>query len=120
MCLPFGSLFTGCGTYFFLSGLHHVHLLVENAASFAAVGCLPLPMQFSVLMMSCDGFHVSLADIFVAQFGSTGASLARGEFNTEDVFGYAPMLHPSHRAELSTSALPDQCEDRRRPARSSW
>ena len=102
-CLPLGSLFTGCGQDFFLSRLQ---LLVKNTAPFAAVGCYLFP----VLRVDVQGFHVTLADIFVAQLGSTNASLARGKFTVEDVFGDASILHPSHMAEPPKSALPEQCE----------
>ena len=54
------------------------------------------------------------ADIFVAQLGSTNASLAGGEFTIEDVFGNASILHPSHMAEPPKSALPEQSEHSRK------
>ena len=48
------------------------------------------------------------------QFGSTSASLARCEFTIEDLFGDAPILHPSHMAEPPKPALPEQCEHGRK------
>ncbi len=106
-CLQLGSPFTICSTEFFLSGLP---LLVENATAFAAVGCYLFP----VLRVDVQGFHVSLADIFVAQLCES-ASLARGEFTMENVFGYEPILNPSHMAEPPKSALPERCEHGRKP-----
>ncbi len=77
VCLPLGSLFTGFGTDVFLS--RH-QLLVEDAVPFAAVGCYLFP----VLRVNVQCFHVKLADIFVAQYESTSASLTKG-----DIFGDA-------------------------------
>ena len=106
-CLPLGSLYAGCGQDFLLSRLQ---LLVKNTAPFAAVGCYLFP----VLRVDVQGFHVTLADIFVARLGSTNASLAGGEFTIEDAFANASILHPSHMAEPPKSALPEQCEHGRK------
>ncbi len=106
-CLLLGSLFNGFGMDFFVCRLQ---LLVENVLPFAAVNCYIFP----VLCVDVQGFSVSLGEVFVVQFGSTSASLARGEFTIEDVFGDAPILHPMHMAEPPKSALPEQCEHGRK------
>ncbi len=74
------------------------------------VGCYLFP----VLRVDVQGFHVTLVDIFVAQLGSTGAPLTKGEFTIQDVFVDAPILHPSHMAKPPKSALTGQCEHERK------
>ena len=65
---------------------------------------------FPAPCVDVQGFHVTLADIFVAQLGVVNSSLSGGKFAIEDVLWDAPIFHPTHVTEPSQPALSEQRE----------
>ena len=74
--------------------------------TFVAASCC----VFRALRVDVQGFHVTLADIFVAHLGAANSSLAGSKFAIEDVLWDAPILHLAHMADPLQPALSEQRE----------
>ena len=87
-----------------------VEVLVQGASPHHAVGCKVLPgIGFDV---KC--FHVSLADILVAQLWAAFGSPSRCQLSIENVFWDAAILHAVDMSQPTQPALSEQGEHARK------
>ena len=97
-CFPSGSLFFCEAQDPFFTCFE---LPLKRTAPSAAVSWCVL----STVGITIQGFQVTLANILIPQLGAVNISFSRGELAVEDVFWYAPVLHPSHVPEPTQYAF---------------